>query len=231
MPRKPPLIRAILTLLIASQLSCQTKEEARPSPARAEEPALQALRAATEHAWRGPFGQLDFHPDGTATFAIATCSYEELSPGIIDISPQRDCTTTTYTGELTIKPHAFGLRQEDGLIYLFAAYLDDQGQLHLNVGGDVFPIQSDRSGVIPLTPRHHLHLGTPCHLEDTFEPQRERDEIPCDFIESGELQVFTFQERDPFNNKTLRPAALLYLPALNLLVSPDLHAMVFSPSD
>jgi hypothetical protein len=200
-----------------------------PAPALAATKGSQraALMRAANGAYTSALGTLEFHVDGTATFNLLACGYEEHGPGHA-VTPVTSCDSanTFASGPTTTQDHSFEVRDASGT-FGFDAYLDDDGALHVGTG-DVGYLGRTRRGTAHLASDDiDLTVGNgTCKEENPFETQPVTG--PCKFVQRDGREVLLYRGRDPFHPKKTTQKGLVYLPKTGLLVGVGLEANVFT---
>lgn len=207
---------AVVTAALAVVLAAGTV------PAGAATPSPRdRLRAAAHGTLTGGFGTLQFHGDGSARFVVKECGYQPLRPGFV--TTFTDCSPDTATGKVTVTDSGYQLRRVDGSAIRFGAYVDTTNQLHVGFGS-VGRLAADRTGTMNVSPSEQLVVASAgCRYVQAGAAQA----IPCQFIQDSGRTILAYSTPNVAAPGTSQLAGLVYLPALRLLVSPDMVDRVY----
>ena len=182
-----------------------------------------ALQAAAHGTWRGRFGTLQFHADGTARFSIRECGYLPLSPGYVRVFA--DCAPDTATGRVVAVPTGYQLTEPDGHVASLTGYVDAHGALHVGYA-TVGQLAPDGTGTIDYAPGIQLTVGaTGCVYAAQGSPAAP---IPCAFTRVRDRRILEFPAPDASVPGGIRVTGLVYMPRSRLLVSPELADRVYT---
>jgi hypothetical protein len=186
----------------------------------------QRLRDAAVGTWSGEDSTLAFRADGTATFTVKACGYQPLRPGFVKVDLA--CASDVVTGQLRVEASGYALRQADGSQYNFGAYADGR-RLFLYPGATVTLLTRARRGTVHLGGSETLLVGDgQCTYSSAFLQQPLKRS--CRFVRRGGRTILLYTAPDPFAGGKVRQNALVYLPRLHLLVSPELLEKPFTRS-
>jgi len=183
----------------------------------------ERLREAATGTWSGAHGTLEFHADGTATFAIVSPCYIPIRPGFVEAPT--DCGDDTVNGALEIHTGGYDIVQNDGTAYHFGAYVAGD---ELHVGGDpVARLDEDRNGTVS------LGAGVRLRIEDgrcryTEPGLADPIEEPCRFVRRQHRTVLLYTAPDPFEGGKVGERGLVYLAGQRLVVGPELVERPFA---
>jgi len=209
--------------------SCAKKPAAEQTPtetlANKVQKDLAALKEAATGRWHAPWGQLDFRPDGNATFSLFTnCVENRDELGAVRLKD--GCPPDESTGKLVVEDYRL-LLQEGNSSSIFDAYLDAEGKLHLDVllTERVTPVDARRHGKIALGMLQSVLVGDQCKLIDEMEGDKT---IPCRFELAGPLTLLRFElPQTPSLHYETTQRSVIYLEREHLLVPPSIHKLAF----
>jgi hypothetical protein len=207
---------AVVTAALAVVLAVGTV------PAGAATPSPRdRLRAVAHGTLTGGFGTLQFHGDGSARFVVKECGYQPVRPGFV--TTFTDCSPDTATGKITVTDSGYQLRRADGSAIRFGGYVDTSNQLHVGFGS-VGRLAADRTSTVNVSPSEQLVVAsTGCRYVQAGAAQA----IPCQFIQDSGRTILAYSTPNVAAPGTSQLAGLVYLPALRLLVSPDMVDRVY----
>ncbi|MFN8027175.1 MAG: hypothetical protein U0W40_12695 [Acidimicrobiia bacterium] len=192
------------------------------SPASGSQAA--ALQERATGTWTSEYGTLEFRDDGTATFAIRNCGVTRTKPGFGTVG--NGCDPTVYTGQLSVRDHAYAITEADGGIVDLQAYVDDDQALHVGVG-TIGSVRADRTGTVELWPHDTLKIGK---RTCTWAPFVSGKKITakCGYRTADGRTVLVYRAPDTFEQGKTRLEGLVLVPGARLLVDPGLVPLVYA---